>query len=57
MNFYFTDYKGKKRKRLKMEEVRRHLSAAQIEEALQTKKEDPHEEVSYMTENGFIICE
>lgn len=57
MNFYFTDYHGKGKRRLKMEEVRRQLSPAQIEEALQSKKEDPHEEVSYMTTDGFIICE
>lgn len=57
MKFYFTDYQGKNRKRLTMKEVRQHLSECQIEESKQAKREDPLEEVSYMTRGGFITVE
>ena len=57
MKFYFTDYQGKNRKRLTMKEVRQHLSECLIEESKQAKREDPLEEVSYMTRGGFIIIE
>ena len=38
-----------------MEEVRKHLSEAQIQEAIEAKHEDPNEEVSYMAKGGIIL--
>ena len=48
-----------------MDEVREHLTEAQIEEALQAKRDDPNEEVSYMAQldiegiplSGCIVIE
>ncbi len=56
MKFYFYPRNGKKR-RMKMAEVREHLSEKQIAEAKTAKMEDPYEEVSYMADGGFIVCE
>ena len=38
-----------------MEEVRKHLSEAQIQDAIEAKYDDPDEEVSYMTKGGLIL--
>ena len=56
MNFYIYDGDGSRRK-LTEDEVREHLSASQIEEAIEAKRADPMEEVSYMTVGGFVHCE
>ena len=34
-----------------------HLSPAQIDAAIAAKKEDPNEEVSYMTRGGYIVVD
>ena len=57
MKFYFTDRQGKGRRKMTLKEVREHLSECQIEEARHAKREDPMEEVSYMTRGGFITVE
>ena len=57
MRFYYTNTKGQNARELTMDEVHQHLSECQIEEAIEAKQEDPHEEVSYMTVGGYIICE
>lgn len=56
MKFYFQDYQGN-RKELTEDEVREHMSAYQITEAVEAKQADPLEEVSYMTVGGFIVVE
>lgn len=56
MKFYFYDKSGKGRE-MDMDEVRQHLSEGQIEEAIEAKREDPNEEVSYMTVGGMIVVE
>ena len=57
MKFYFYPTHGGERRELTEDEVREHLSAAQIEEAVEAKRADPLEQVSYMSEGGFIHCE
>ena len=57
MKLYFTDYKGGSYKELTLEEARKHLSEAQIEEGREAILADPLENVSYMTEGGFIHFE
>lgn len=57
MKFYYQSRDGKTRRVLTDEEVREHLSEAQIEDALDAKYADPDEEVSYMTRGGFIVLE
>ena len=42
---------------MKMSEVREHLSDLQIEDAKDAKRNDPCEEVSYMTVGGYIVVE
>lgn len=54
MKYYFQNRNGF-RKQITMDEVKEHLSAAQIMDAIDAKREDPNEEVSYMTVGGFII--
>lgn len=54
MKFTLCDKNGNGRE-LTMEEVHKHLSEAQIEEAIQAKIADPGEDVAYMTIGG-IIC-
>ena len=56
MKFYY-DRKDGTSKVLTMEEVREHLSEYQITEGIEAKQEDPNEEVSYMTVNGYIRIE
>lgn len=56
MNFYFYDKTGKNRK-MDMSEVQEHLSDCQIEDAIQAKRENPNEEVSYTTVGGMIVVE
>lgn len=57
MKFYFYPVHDGERRELTEDEVREHLSATQIEEAIEAKRADPLEEVSYMTEGGFVHCE
>lgn len=57
MNFYFVDKSGNNRRKLTDDELHQHLSECQIEEAIEAKKEEPYEEVSYMTVGGFIVCD
>lgn len=56
MKFYFQDNDGNRRE-LTADELREHMSEYNIREAIEAKQADPHEEVSYMTVGGFIICE
>ena len=56
MKFYFDGYDGT-RKELTMDELREHMSEYNIKEAIEAKKADPLEEVSYMTVGGFIRVE
>ena len=56
MKFYFQDREGNRRE-LTMDEVREHMSAYQITEAIEAKRADPCEEVSYMTVGGYIIVD
>lgn len=56
MKFYFYSNYGERRE-LTEEEVRKHLSPGQIEDAIAAKIADPLEEVSYMTLCGTIHCE
>lgn len=56
MKFYFQDEQGNRRE-LGPEELREHMSGYQIGEAIEAKRADPLEEVSYMTVGGFIIVE
>lgn len=56
MKFYYQDKLGNRRE-LSQEELREHMSEYQIGEALEAKRNDPNEEVSYMTVGGFIIVE
>lgn len=56
MQFYFDGADGTSRK-LTEEEANEHLSKYQITEAIEAKRADPAEEVSYMTVGGFIRLE
>lgn len=56
MKFYFQDPQGN-RKELTTDEVRKHMSAYQMQEAIEAKQADPCEEVSYMTVGGFIVVD
>ena len=56
MRFIFYTKDGKTRE-LTPEEVLEHMTPYQVSEAIEAKKEDPGEEVSYMTVGGFIILE
>ena len=56
MKFYFVDRAGK-RTRLTSEQVRIRLSEHQIKEAIEAKRADPLEEVSYMAPGGMIVVE
>ncbi len=53
MKFYFDKQDGTSQE-LTMDEVREHMSEYNIKEAIEAKKADPLEEVSYMTVGGFI---
>lgn len=58
MKFYFYDrIRNGKALEMNMEEVRQHLSQQQIDDAVEAKREDPLEEVSYMTRGGFIVID
>ena len=57
MKYFFTDYKGGSRRRLSQQELRQRLTDRQIAEGQQAKREDPFEEVSYMTDGGMIHFE
>lgn len=57
MRFYFQSKDGKTYRELTDEEVREHLSEYQISEALEAKRNDPDEEVSYMTVGGYIVLD
>jgi hypothetical protein len=56
MKFYFQTNDGSRRE-LSMDEVREHMSEYQIGEALDAKRNDPNEEVSYMTVGGYIVVD
>lgn len=56
MKFYFVDRAGK-RTRLTSEQVRIRLTERQVKEAIEAKREDPLEEVSYMAPGGMIVAE
>ena len=56
MKFYFVDRAGK-RKRLTSEQVRIRLTEQQIKEAIEAKRADPLEEVSFMAPGGMITME
>lgn len=56
MKFYFDKNDGTT-KELNYEEVREHLSHYQVDEAIEAKKADPLECVSYMTVGGSIRVE
>ena len=56
MKFYFQDNHGNRRE-LTMDEVHEHMSEYQIGEALDAKRSDPNEEVSYMTVGGYIVVD
>lgn len=56
MRFYL-DLKDGTSKELTDAELREHLSAGQIVEAIDAKLADPAEEVSYMTVGGIIRVE
>lgn len=58
MKFYFYDrIRNGSPREMKMNEVQEHLSPAQIDAAIAAKKEDPNEEVSYMTRGGYIVID
>ena len=58
MKFYFYDrIRNGKPREMKMDEVRQHLSTKQIDDAIDAKKADPLEEVSYMTRGGYIVID
>lgn len=58
MKFYFYDrIRNGSAREMKMDEVQQHLSPAQIEDAISAKREDPNEEVSYMTRGGYIVVD
>ena len=58
MKFYFYDrIRNGKTREMQMEEVQQHLSQQQIDDAIEAKREDPLEEVSYMTRGGFIVVD
>lgn len=56
MKYYFIDRQGNSRK-LTAKEVRERLTPDQQLEAIEAKRQDPLEEVSYMTSGGRIVCE
>lgn len=56
MKFYHQDKQGNRRE-LSPEELREHMSEYNIREAIEAKQADPLEEVSYMTVDGFIVCD
>lgn len=53
--FYFVSKDGATRRELNGEELREHMSEYQIAEAIGAKRNDPDEEVSYMTVGGYIV--
>lgn len=56
MKYYFIDRQGNSRK-LTAKEVRERLTPDQQLEAIEAKRQDPLEEVSFMTSGGVIVCE
>lgn len=56
MTFYFDNTDGTTQK-LTNEEVRKYLSKYQIESAIEAKRTDPLEQVSYIVVGGFIRVE
>ena len=56
MKYYFIDRQGNSRK-LTAKEVRERLTPDQQLEAIEAKRQDPMEEVSYMTKLGRVVCE
>lgn len=56
MKYYFIDRQGNSRK-LTAKEVRERLTPDQQLEAIEAKRQDPLEEVSFMTSGGMVVCE
>ena len=56
MKIHFFSNDGKK-KTLTMKEVHQYLSEKAIQEAIEAKKSDPYEEVSYITSIGLVVFE
>lgn len=56
MKFYYVDKSGKRR-RLTKNQAGEYLSELQIKEAIEAKRADPLEEVSYMAPGGMITLE
>ena len=56
MKYYFIDRQGNSRK-LTAKEVRERLTPDQQLEAIEAKRQDPLEDVSFMTSGGVIVCE
>lgn len=58
MKFYFYDrIRNGKAQEMSTEEVHQHLTQNQIDDAIEAKKADPLEEVSYMTVGGYIVVD
>lgn len=58
MKFYFYDrIRNGEAREMSMDEVQQHLSTKQIDDAIDAKKADPLEEVSYMTRGGYIVID
>lgn len=58
MKFYFYDrIRNGKAQEMSTEEVHQHLTQNQIDDAIEVKKADPLEEVSYMTVGGYIVVD
>lgn len=57
MKYIFTNRVGGGRREITEQELRQRLTDRQIAEGQQAKREDPFEEVSYMTAGGMIHFE
>lgn len=58
MKFYFYDrIRNGEAREMSTEEVHQHLTQNQIDDAIEAKKDDPLEEVSYMTVGGYIVVD
>ena len=57
MKFYFYPNNNGKPRRMKMSEVREHLSEPSIKEAMEDHMRDPLEQQSFFVGNGIIEIE
>lgn len=55
MKYIICNQKG--RQELTRQEVRELLTPDQQLEAIEAKRQDPLEEVSFMTKRGIVVCE